>query len=110
MHIYAKYDVEYTNEYNYIEDRIGDEYFYASDQSKWSKVMDGGDLIDLVGNILTDSDILNFKFTQNPDDISSQIFYASTFNPYNGTGENICIKYKEVKVARNENEAQNRIY
>ena len=110
MHIYAKYDVEYTNEYSYIEDRIGDEYFYASDQSEWHIIMDGGDLINLVGKILTDCNILNFKFAQDPDDISSQIFYASIFNPCNGTGEDICIKYKEVKVMRNENEAQNRIY
>ena len=90
INIFGIYDVIREGEYSYI-DEYGD---IAKEKYKHIDKVDGGILIDFIKDILGDPYLIEIHFIDN-------IINYSTFNPDNGTGEDMTLTITE---AHNEHE------
>ena len=89
---FGKYKVSYTNKYDYVSEYDWDmqENVYSHDKSTWKRTMQGGELIDFIAKLLKEKDVIDFSDKDNS-------IFISTFDSWNGTGEDIRIKYMAVK-------------
>ena len=92
INIYGKYKVYYRNKYDYVDDYDYDLkiYNYKTNTVSWRKILQGGELLDLIGRKLKDNYILEFH-------VCNTEIHISTFDPNNGTGSDVKIKITEVK-------------
>lgn len=83
--IYCKYDVSCLTKYTYLNEE-GD---FAEGVSTFSKVMDGGELMEILINCLKDSDISTIRFLNNR-------IIVDNFDPHSGETSLTEIKFTEV--------------
>lgn len=95
INIFGIYEFIKKGEYSYI-DEYGDIV-----KEKYNRIdkVNGGVLIDYIKDILSDPNLTEIHFIDN-------IFNYSTFNPENGTGENMTLTITEV----NNGQKANKLY
>lgn len=101
INVFGKYKVKRTNNYSYISDRIGEEYYFDKDKSEQEKVISGGELMEWIANDMKDWLTISVNFSDNE-------IFMEHFNP--NTGESGDILYtiesiypdKEVKDEANK--------
>lgn len=90
--IYSNYNVTIEIQASYIDEEssIPGEIFFKKDNSKIKKQMNGGKIIDLLENKLSEDYISEIKFKEN------QII-LQYFNPSNGEGSDEIIIFERVE-------------
>ena len=89
--VFGKYKVSYTNKYDYVSDYDWEmkQNEYSSDKCTWRRTMQGGEFIDFIAHHLTDMDTIEIRDEKD-------VIYITKFNPNDGTGSDIRIKYTDV--------------
>ena len=85
---FGKYRVDLKNNYTYISDKEFGEYTYSKGKEEWTKDMEGGELINLIGNLLIDSETIDIS------DVNENTISITMFNSMDGTGNDIIIRYE----------------
>lgn len=85
---FGKYRVDFKNNYTYISDKEFGEYTYSKDKEEWTKDMEGGELMNLIGKLMLDNETIDIS------DINERSITIGMFNPMDGTGNDILIRYE----------------
>lgn len=85
---FGKYRVDFKNNYTYISDKEFGEYTYSKDKVGWTRDINGEELMYLISNLLTD------EYTTTISDVSEEVIMVKQFNPLDGTGSDISIRYE----------------
>lgn len=95
--VFGKYRVDFQNNYTYISDKEFGEYTYSEDKEEWTKDMDGGELMRLVAKLMLENDTTTFECKVSSIEHGKSVgeIAVEKFEPQDGTGETIIIKYKE---------------
>lgn len=88
--VFGKYKVHFKNLYSYISDKAFGETFYEQETAEWEKMVDGSTLLHFISREISDVETIDVT----SEDNSVQI---TQFNPCNGTGSDIYIKWEEIK-------------
>lgn len=88
INAFGKYRVDFQNNYTYISDKEFNEYTYSEDKEEWTKDIEGGELMNLIGNLLIDSEVIDIS------DANENTISITMFNPMDGTGNDIQIRYE----------------
>lgn len=89
INVFSKYNVHYRNKYSYRVDADD----FREDMTFWDKVMQGGELMDLIGNLFKERNLI--RFTVDYD--LTTTFYFEMFDTDTGEGANIEVEYWEYK-------------
>lgn len=87
---FGKYRVDLRNNYTYTSDKEFGEYTYSKGKEEWTKDMQGGELMNLISDLMQDKECIDICDT---DKIKHTIA-ITLFNPDDGTGNDIIISYK----------------
>lgn len=85
---FGKYRVDFQNNYTYISDKEFNEYTYSKDKEEWTEDMEGGELMNLIGNLLIDSEAIDIS------DVNENTISITMFNSMDGTSNDIIIRYE----------------
>lgn len=84
INVFGKYRVEYQNKYSY---RI-DYNEFRDDMTFWTKTMQGGELMELISNLLKNEYLIKFETYV---DFETKIEFEN-FNPNTGEGSDIRLR------------------
>lgn len=86
--VFGKYRVDFHNEYSYISDIEFGEHTYSEDKEEWTKDMEGDELMNLISKLMIDNEAIDIS------DANENTISITMFNPMDGTGNNINIRYE----------------
>lgn len=97
--VFGKYKVKLHNKYSYISDydyEMKDPIF-SEHVEEWEKVMDGGELMHLVANLMLENDAITFECKTSSIEHGKPVgeIVIEKFEPQDGTGGTITIKYEQ---------------
>lgn len=97
INIYEDYKIKITGKYYNLSEENETIYdnIFVKDEIDKELILNGGELLDIIGVRLLDQHISEFVIVGNE-------IHFETFNPNNGEGSSICYKIKESKVSNNE--------
>lgn len=84
----GKYRVDFHNNYTYISDKEFGEYTYSEGKEEWTKDMEGGELMNFIGNRLINSETIDIS------DANENTISITMFDPMDGTDNDILIRYE----------------
>ena len=85
---FGKYRVDFKNNYTYISGKEFGEYTYSKDEEEWTKDMEGGELMNFIGNRLINSETIDIS------DVNENTISITMYNSMDGTGNDIQIRYE----------------
>lgn len=106
INMFNKYKLKITNKYSYIADKEGYDYFFKDEEVISEKVIEGGELMEILGKDMMDSKTAEVSFHPGKDDNSFEI-YLSQMNPLTGEGADILYEISPVKKEMEEKENEN---
>lgn len=87
--VYSKYNVHYFSKSSYLNE----EEEFEENTTVRDKVLEGGELLDRIGNLFKERYLIKFK---DQDDLDTYLEFEN-FNPDTGEGSKIIITYERVK-------------
>lgn len=94
---YGKYKVKYKCKYNYISDKIGDDYVFSTDNVGYTRILHSFELIDKICHLLKDDYFSDIH-------IESNVIKINHFNYNNGENSEYTFELERVDKELLENE------
>lgn len=85
---FGKYRVDFHNNYTYISGQEFGEHTYSKDEEGSTKDMEGGELMNFIGNLLIDSEAIDIS------EVNENTISITMFNSMDGTSNDILIRYE----------------
>ena len=91
--VFGKYKVKLHNNYSYVSDYDYEmkSPIFSEDVEEWEKVMDGGELMQLIAKLMLEYD------TTSISSFKEGKIVIEKFEPQDGTGGTITINYRAIK-------------